>query len=93
MRGKGKPISEFGSRGEQRLTIFQMKILETFYLKDTTGQTPTLLLDDIFSELDTTNIHRVLKLLPHQQTIITTTHKEFIPKKILNKEDVEIIEL
>jgi DNA replication and repair protein RecF len=88
-----KPISEFGSRGEQRLTIFQMKILETFYIKERTEQVPTLLLDDIFSELDENNIHRVLDLLPHQQTILTTTHKEFVPKKILDKEEVEIIEL
>ena len=70
-----------------------MKILETFYIKEKTNVTPTLLLDDIFSELDNTNIHRVLDLLPHQQTILTTTHKEFVPKKILDKEDVEIIEL
>lgn len=91
--GTEKTISEFGSRGEQRLTIFQMKILETFYIKERTGITPTLLLDDIFSELDNTNIHRVLDLLPHQQTILTTTHKEFVPEKILKKEEVEIIEL
>ncbi len=88
-----KPISEFGSRGEQRLTIFQMKILETFYIKDVTGKIPTLLLDDIFSELDDNNIHRVLDLLPHQQTILTTTHKEFVPKKIFEKDEVRIIEL
>jgi DNA replication and repair protein RecF len=88
-----KPIAEFGSRGEQRLTIFQMKILETFYIREKTGATPTLLLDDIFSELDNTNIHRVLDLLPNQQTILTTTHKEFVPEKILEKENVEIIEL
>ncbi len=88
-----KPIAEFGSRGEQRLTIFQMKILETFFVKEKTGQTPTLLLDDIFSELDNTNIHRVLDLLPQQQTILTTTHKEFVPKNILKKEEVQIIDL
>lgn len=91
--GTEKAISEFGSRGEQRLTIFQMKILETFYIKEKTSLTPTLLLDDIFSELDNTNIHRVLELLPHQQTILTTTHKEFVPQKIFDKEEVEIIEL
>lgn len=91
--GSQKSISEFGSRGQQRLTIFQMKILETFYIKEKLEVTPTLLLDDIFSELDNDNIHRILDLLPHQQTIITTTHKEFVPKKILDKEDVEIIEL
>lgn len=88
-----KPIAEFGSRGEQRLTIFQTKILETFFIREKTGQTPTLLLDDIFSELDNTNIHRVLDLLPNQQTILTTTHKEFVPEKILKKEQVAIIEL
>jgi DNA replication and repair protein RecF len=88
-----KPIAEFGSRGEQRLTIFQMKILEAFFIKEKTGQTPTLLLDDIFSELDNTNIHRVLNLLPQQQTILTTTHKEFVPEKILKKQEVGIIEL
>lgn len=88
-----KLISEFGSRGEQRLTIFQMKIIEMYFIKDKTGEIPTLLLDDIFSELDDKNIRKVLELLPHQQAIITTTHKEFVPKKILSKENVEIIEL
>lgn len=92
-RGTEKAISEFGSRGEQRLTIFQMKIIEAFYIKEKTDIVPTLLLDDIFSELDSTNIHRVLDLLPHQQTILTTTHKEFVPKKILEKEEVGLIEL
>lgn len=91
--GTEKPISEFGSRGEQRLTIFQMKIIEMFYIKEMTNETPALLLDDIFSELDDHNIHKVLDLLPHRQVILTTTHKEFVPKKILSKEDVEIIEL
>jgi DNA replication and repair protein RecF len=88
-----KLIAEYGSRGEQRLTIFQMKILETFFIKEATNETPTLLLDDIFSELDSTNINKVLNLLPNQQVILTTTHKEFVPEKILEKEDVEIIEL
>lgn len=88
-----KLISEFGSRGQQRLTIFQMKILETFYIKEKLNETPTLLLDDIFSELDNDNIHRILDLLPHQQTIITTTHKEFVPKKVFESENVGVIEL
>ncbi len=91
--GTQKPISEFGSRGEQRLTIFQMKIIEMFYIKEMTGEIPTLLLDDIFSELDDRNIHKVLDLLPHRQVILTTTHKEFVPKKIISKENVEVIEL
>lgn len=88
-----KPVKEFGSRGEERLTIFQLKVIEIDFLRKATTHNPVLLLDDIFSELDDSNIHKVFDLLPVQQTIITTTHHEFVPKKILNKEDVKIIEL
>lgn len=88
-----KSISEFGSRGEERMTVFQLKIAEIEFLREKTGKNPVLLLDDIFSELDDTNIHKVFDLLPSQQTILTTTHREFIPKKILNKPNVAIIEL
>lgn len=88
-----KSIKEFGSRGEQRLTIFQTKLIETLFLIEKTGKTPVLLLDDIFSELDAGNIIKVLDLLPNHQVIITTTHEEFIPKRFEKKTEVEIIEL
>jgi len=93
-KGKSiKSIKEFGSRGEERLTILQMKLIEALYLIEKTSKIPVILLDDIFSELDENNIHKVLELLPHHQVIITTTHQEFIPKEMMNKERVEIIEL
>lgn len=88
-----KSIKEFGSRGEQRLTVLQIKLIETLFLIEKTGRTPVLLLDDIFSELDEENIIKVLDLLPHHQVIITTTHEEFIPSRFEKKEEVEIIEL
>jgi len=89
----GKLVREFGSRGEERLTIFQLKIIEVNYLLRATSYVPVLLLDDIFSELDDENISKVFELLPDQQTILTTTHREFLPKKILNRKDVSIVEL
>ena len=88
-----KLIQEFGSRGEERLTIFQLKVIEVNYLLLATSYVPVLLLDDIFSELDDANINKVFELLPDQQTILTTTHREFIPKKLLNRRDVSIINL
>lgn len=91
--GTEKPVKEFGSRGEERLTILQLKTLEIEFLRLKTGKNPVLLLDDIFSELDDANIFKVFELLPHQQTILTTTHHEFVPKKILTRADVKIIEL
>jgi len=88
--GELHDIKFFGSRGQQRLTVLQLKILELAYIEKTTEE-PVLLLDDIFSELDAVHINLVLNMTYKQQTIITTTHKEFVSKAKLGK--MEIIEL
>lgn len=88
-----KKISEFGSRGQERLTVLQTKLLEIEYIKKNTGVNPVLLLDDIFSELDSENIDKIYGFIKDQQTIITTTHREFVPKNILKQESLSIIEL
>jgi DNA replication and repair protein RecF len=89
-------LKSFGSRGQQRLAILQLKILELIFIEKKTASKPTLLLDDIFSELDEEHINLVLdQTLLRQgyggQAIITTTHEEFIPKRLLKK--VSVIEL
>jgi DNA replication and repair protein RecF len=84
-------IKLFGSRGQQRLAILQLKLLELLYIEKILGYRPVLVLDDIFSEFDEEHINLVLEIVGKQQTIITTTHKEFIPKKILAK--MQIVEL
>ncbi len=81
-------IKFYGSRGQQRLAILQLKILELLFIEKRLGQRPILLLDDIFSELDEGHIKLILEMMGLQQTIITTTHKEFIPSKVLNKMQV-----
>jgi len=76
-------IKFFGSRGQQRLAILQLKALELLFVEKTLGERPTLILDDIFSELDEDHIVLILEQISKQQTIMTTTHREFIPKKLL----------
>ncbi len=88
---KGNDIKFFGSRGQQRLTVLQLKLLELNFIEQATQNKPTLLLDDIFSELDAEHINLVLDMIGAQQTIMTTTHEEFIPKKLLKQ--VNVIEL
>ncbi len=78
-------VKYFGSRGQQRLVILQLKMLELLYIEKKLGKRPVLLLDDIFSELDEGHIELILGMIGLQQTIITTTHKEFIPAKLLKK--------
>lgn len=88
---RDRELKSFGSRGQQRLGVLQLKLLELSYLRQITGQEPLFLLDDVFSELDEGHINLILGIIGNQQTIITTTHEEFIPAKIKNK--VEMIEL
>lgn len=86
-----RKISEFGSRGEQRLTVLQTKILEIEFLKESLGKDPILLLDDIFSELDDGNSEKVQKIIGSEQVIITTAHKELVPEKLFK--EAKIIDL
>ena len=76
-------IKSFGSRGEQRMAVFTIKLGELEYIKSTVKETPILLLDDIFSELDHENRHRLLEVIPTQQTIMTTTDLHLVEKSHL----------
>lgn len=80
----------FASRGQQRLIVLQLKILERAFMEKKLGEKPLLLLDDIFSELDDEHIYHVLSILTEQQTILTTTHEEFLGGR---DKDAQIIEL
>lgn len=84
-------IKFFGSRGQQRLAVLQLKLLELIFIELQTGEQPVLLLDDIFSELDEEHIQLVLEMILNRQAIITTTHKEFVGNKLLK--GMSVIEL
>ena len=67
-------MKEFSSQGQQRLAIIALKIAEIYLYKEETGEYPVLLLDDIFSEIDTKKRNKIVSfLLKDIQSIITTT--------------------
>lgn len=74
-----KDVRHFGSRGQQRLAVLQLKLLQIQFMKESLSVAPLLVLDDIFSELDNGHIQLVLEKIKGSQVILTTTHKEFIP--------------
>lgn len=84
-------VKFFGSRGQQRLAVLQLKFFELEFVEKKLSERPILLLDDIFSELDKEHIELVLEMIGKQQTIITTTHKEFIEDSFLK--EASVIEL
>jgi len=84
-------VRYFASRGQQRLVTLELKLAQIAYMLEKTGAKPLLLLDDIFSELDSVNIKKVLQLAGQHQVVITTTHKEFVEDAGLKQ--VEMVEL
>jgi len=75
-------LSLYGSRGEQRMAIFSLKLAEVEFILNKTKQRPILLLDDIFSELDKSHRQQIITIIPQQQTIITATDNDFVDKKL-----------
>ena len=67
-------LSLYGSQGQLKMAILALKLAEIDVFKNVTGETPVLLLDDIFSELDIEKRNRLIKFLNDDvQTIMTTT--------------------
>ncbi|HUC89794.1 MAG TPA: DNA replication and repair protein RecF [Patescibacteria group bacterium] len=74
----GHPASESASRGETRTLVLALKILELKVLEESCGQSPLLLLDDVFSELDTNRRQALTKFINQYQTLITTTDADLV---------------
>lgn len=82
----------FASQGQQRTLILAIKLSEIDLIKQVTGITPILLLDDVLSELDNNRQVRLLKrTIGNSQTFITTTSLNGITDKII--EEAEIFEI
>lgn len=87
---EGTDLHRYGSRGEQRLAVFALKLAEwEFLARD--GDKPLLLLDDIFSELDGSHRQLVLQTLGQEQTLVTAAEEEVI--RNLVPKDWPVIEL
>jgi DNA replication and repair protein RecF len=84
-----RDLARYGSRGEQRMGVLWLKLAELSFIQKVTQDTPTLLLDDIFSELDHEHRNIVMEATKGQQTIITTADPHFVE----NFKEVEKIEL
>lgn len=70
-----KPVSIFGSQGQQRTSILTLKLCELQIVKEEINDTPILLLDDFMSELDETRRNSFLENIKENQVILTCTDK------------------
>lgn len=68
----GRPSRTHASQGEQRSLALALRLAVHRELAETGGQSPLLLLDDIFSELDPQRSNGILRALQSEQTLLTT---------------------
>lgn len=72
----GQEAKDYASQGQHKTLLVAMKLAEFEYLREATRETPMLLFDDVFSELDDDRARAVLALAASGvlgQTFITTT--------------------
>lgn len=86
-----RDLAKYGSRGEQRMAVLWLKLAEVAFIEEKSGEKPTLLLDDIFSELDHNHREMVVEIAGVQQTVITTADMHHIAK--IKKQKLKILEL
>jgi len=71
---KNKPLREYGSQGEHKLSFVLLKVAEHGFIKKEANKNPTLLLDDLFAKLDNDRGNAIFDLIRKSgQTIITNT--------------------
>ena len=72
----GTDVRTYGSQGQQRTVVLSLKLSELALMQELKGESPVLLLDDVFSELDRKRQRLLLEAVRGCQTFITCTHLE-----------------
>lgn len=76
-------IKRFGSQGQQKSFLIALKLAQFDYLKNETGNSPILLMDDIFDKLDLMRVKRIVEIVNSTnfgQLFLSDTDKERIEK-------------
>src|SRR5699024_5882982 len=91
------PIKKFGSPGQQKSYLIPLKLAQFDFTKQQSGQTPILLLDDIFDKLDEQRVSMIVNLVNKDafgQIFISDTHRQRTEEVVKKTEQsYRIIEL
>lgn len=81
----GRDAMVYASQGQQRSIVLSLKIGLLELIKKEIGEYPVLLLDDVFSELDSMRQTKLLNLIEGKvQTFLTSTHVENIHHQVID---------
>ena len=80
---QGREASAYASRAQQRSVALALRLAEADLLRERSGESPVLLLDDVFSELDPQRrTATALALREAEQVILTTADPESVPAEL-----------
>jgi len=82
----------FGSQGQQRTAALSTKLAEIEIIKQSTSETPILLLDDVLSELDGSRQQFLLAQIKDLQTLVTCTGLEDVLLTMKNYKIIKMID-
>lgn len=76
--GDGLDLREYGSGGQRRTAALALRLVEAETIRDRRGETPLILVDDVFAELDEGRSERVLELMEAAEAgqVVLTAPKE-----------------
>ncbi len=82
----GVNMLTYGSRGQQRTAALATKLAELAFMRNSIGDEPVLLLDDVFSELDHARREYLLQqVAQHEQVMLTGADLTGFPATIMQQ--------
>lgn len=91
IRSEGRGVQTVLSQGQMRGLTVALKLANFQFLRQVTGETPLLLLDEVLSELDQERQEELLVHLPQEaQTLLTCTR---VPKILKDRRGVHLLDL
>ena len=74
--GGGKDLTRYGSGGQQRSALLALKMTRMEMMRESRGEAPLLLVDDIDSDLDDATAGRLLRRVERYQAFLTTCRQD-----------------
>lgn len=77
----GFPLKRFGSQGQTKSFVIALRLAQFGFLKECSGKTPILLLDDIFDKLDASRVERIMGIVSGSgfgQIFVTDTNRKYL---------------
>jgi len=89
----GLDLRTYGSRGQNRTAMLALKLAEAAWLRQRTGETPVLLLDEVLAELDTSRREDLLaRVFEADQALLTGADLSMFPNAFQRRAAIWTIE-